>query len=128
VIRLPAAIGALFGMTAVLLGAFGAHVLEARVSAERLEVWATASHYLAWHATTLLFVGLGTGRKLNRWLLSAAAWCLTVGIAVFSGSLYLLVLTDQAGWGAVTPIGGVLLAIGWAFLAAAIAGARPETS
>jgi uncharacterized membrane protein YgdD (TMEM256/DUF423 family) len=114
-------VGALFGMAAVLLGAFGAHGLEGRVSAERLEVWSTAAHYLGWHATTLLALGLAArqfdAQRRTRLLASAAAWCLGIGTLVFSGSLFTLVLTDQSAWGAVTPVGGLLLAFGWALIA-----------
>ena len=118
-------IGALFGMLAVLLGAFGAHGLAAHVSAERIEVWATAAHYLGWHATTLLALGLGSARLRSHRLALAAGWCLAAGSLIFSGSLFTLVLSDQAAWGAVTPIGGVLLALGWAQLAVAAVVAAP---
>jgi uncharacterized membrane protein YgdD (TMEM256/DUF423 family) len=114
-------VGALFGMAAVLLGAFGAHGLGGRVSAERLEVWSTAAHYLGWHATTLLALGLAArqfdAQRRTRLLASAAGWCLGIGTLVFSGSLFTLVLTDQSAWGAVTPVGGLLLAFGWALIA-----------
>jgi uncharacterized membrane protein YgdD (TMEM256/DUF423 family) len=120
--------GALFGMFAVLLGAFGAHGLEGRVSAERLEAWTTAAYYLGWHATTLLALGLAArpfeSRRAVRLLAFAAGWCLGLGTVLFSGSLFTLVLTDQGAWGAVTPIGGLLLVLGWALLALAAVLAR----
>ena len=124
-----AAVGGLFGLAAVLLGAFGAHGLEGRVGAGRLEIWATASHYLGWQATTLLAVGLAGARLAAQRLTLGAAWCLAIGSLIFSGSLYILVLSGQGAWGAVTPIGGVLLALGWGLLAvAAFVGARPPTA
>jgi len=124
-----AAIGALFGLLAMLLGAFGAHGLEGRVDADRLAIWATASHYLGWHATTLLALGLAGARFGARRLTLSAAWCLAIGSFVFSGSLYTLVLSGQGGWGAVTPVGGVLLALGWGMLAvAAFASGRPTAA
>ncbi len=113
------AIGALFGMSAVLLGAFGAHGLEGRVDGDRLAIWETASHYLGWHATTLLALGLVGARLTAHGLALSAAWCLTLGSLVFSGSLYALVLSGHGAWGAVTPVGGVLLALGWGLLAVA---------
>jgi|GEM_PF-133001 len=116
-----AVVGALFGLFAVLLGAFGAHWLEARVDPERLSIWATASHYLGWHATTLLVLGFAGAALAARRLTLAAGWCFSAGGLIFSGSLYLLVLSDQPLWGAMTPIGGVLLALGWGLLAAATA-------
>ncbi|MGB5735837.1 MAG: DUF423 domain-containing protein [Thiohalocapsa sp.] len=115
-----AAIGALLGLAAVVLGAFGAHGLEGRVDSNRLAIWETASHYLGWHATTLLALGLAGARLTATRLTLSAAWSLTLGILIFSGSLYTLVLSGQGAWGAVTPIGGVLLALGWGLLAVAI--------
>lgn len=109
-------LAALFGLTAVLLGAFGAHGLEGRVSPARLTVWETGADYLGWHATTLLVIVLLGTRRPGVWL-NVAAWAMAAGAAVFSGSLFLLVLTDTPAWGAVTPIGGVALAVGWGALA-----------
>lgn len=111
-------IAALFGLIAVLFGAFGAHGLEGRVSAERLAVWETGAHYLGWHATTLLAVAL-LGAHRTGMLLAVAGWALAAGAAVFSGSLFVLVLTDTPAWGAVTPFGGLALAMGWGALALA---------
>ena len=118
------ALGAFFGAIAVLLGAFGAHGLEGHVAPERLEVWTTAAHYLGWHATTLLVVGLLAERLGTSRLFRPAAWSLAAGILIFSGSLFVLVLTDQRLWGAITPIGGVLLALGWVLLGVAALRAR----
>ena len=107
---------ALFGLTALLFGAFGAHGLAGRVSPERLAIWDTAAHYLGWHATTLLAVALLEVRMRGAWL-QVAAWAMVLGSLVFSGSLFALVLTDTPAWGAVTPFGGVALAVGWGALA-----------
>jgi len=109
-------VAALFGLAAVLLGAFGAHGLAERVSPERLAIWDTAAHYLGWHATTLLAVALLEVRMRGAWL-QVAAWAMVLGSVVFSGSLFALVLTDTPAWGAVTPFGGVALAVGWGALA-----------
>jgi len=109
-------VAALFGLAAVLLGAFGAHGLAGRVSPERLAIWDTAAHYLGWHATTLLAVALLEVRMRGSWL-QVAAWAMVLGSLVFSGSLFALVLTDTPAWGAVTPFGGVALAVGWGALA-----------
>jgi uncharacterized membrane protein YgdD (TMEM256/DUF423 family) len=118
-------VGALFGLLAVLFGAFGAHGLSTRVSPERLAIWHTAAHYLGWHATTLLALGLGSARIRSDRLARAAGGCLAAGSLIFSGSLFILVLSDQAAWGAVTPIGGVLLGLGWALLVIAAVVGRP---
>lgn len=114
-------VGAVFGALAVLLGAFGAHGLEGRVTPERLAVWETASRYLGWHATALLALALLGERLAARRLAGAAGWCMAAGALIFSGSLFVLVLSGQGAWGAVTPFGGVLLVVGWLILAVAAA-------
>jgi uncharacterized membrane protein YgdD (TMEM256/DUF423 family) len=109
-------IAALYGLSSVLLGAFGAHGLEGQVSAQRLAVWETGAHYLGWHATTLLVItlfGTTTTGSLNRRWLAVAGWAIAAGCLLFSGSLFVLVLTDTPAWGAVTPFGGLALAGGW---------------
>jgi len=115
--RLSLTLGALFGMLAVMLGAFGAHGLRTQVTAERLTTWATASDYLALHALALLALGALSAQRPGSRLLGLSAWCFVFGTLVFSGSLYILVLTDVGAWGAVTPFGGSLLILGWGLLA-----------
>jgi uncharacterized membrane protein YgdD (TMEM256/DUF423 family) len=121
--RLLATSGALFGLGAVALGAFGAHALEGRITPERAEVWTTAAHYLGWHGTSLLLLAalLWSDRLSDaaRRLLGIAGSLLLVGTLIFSGSLFLLVLTGIGAFGAITPIGGLLLLAGWGVLAAA---------
>ena len=105
-------ITAILGVLAVALGAFGAHGLEDTLMAhDRMDTWKTASFYHLVHVVVLLvLVSLKVWRPFA-WLFFAA------GIVVFSGSLYLLCLT-QAGWlGAVTPLGGLGLIGGWLCLA-----------
>ena len=120
--RLLATTGALFGFGAVSLGAFGAHALEGQVSPERAEVWTTAAHYLGWHGSTLLaLAALSGSRRLPaaaRRLLGIAAWLLMIGTLIFSGSLFILVLSGIGLFGAITPIGGLLLVAGWGVAAA----------
>lgn len=108
-------IGALDAALAVALGAFGAHGLKARVSAERLAVWHTACEYQIYHALGILLIGLLAFQFSSHVLPSA--WVLLVGSVIFSGSLYLLVLTNTPWLGAITPIGGVTLILGWCILA-----------
>ena len=107
---------ALLGAAAVVLGAFGEHALASMVAASRLDTWSTAVDYHLAHAVVLLVLGLN-GREMNMLWHRRSCWLFLVGIAVFSGSLYLLVLTDTPVLGAVTPIGGVLLIAGWLSLA-----------
>ncbi|MEA3278753.1 MAG: DUF423 domain-containing protein [Pseudomonadota bacterium] len=123
--RLILSVGAVFGLVAVGLGAFGAHGLKDRVAVELLTTWATAADYLALHALALLALGSLSAQRPDSKLLVLAAWCFIVGGLVFSGSLFVLVLTDVRAWGAVTPIGGTLLIAGWAVLAAAVWRAFP---
>jgi uncharacterized membrane protein YgdD (TMEM256/DUF423 family) len=101
-----------FGASAVLLGAFGAHGLKSLgADAGSLATWATASQYHLVHAVALLHAtSRGAAGALPAKLFAA-------GITLFSGSLYALVLTKVKVLGAVTPVGGVLLAAAWASLA-----------
>jgi uncharacterized membrane protein YgdD (TMEM256/DUF423 family) len=110
-------LGALLAALAVALGAFGAHALKARLSAEMAALWQTGVQYHFWHALGVLVIGvLAFQQPQNGWL-AAAALALAVGIALFSGSLYALALGAPRGLGAITPVGGVALLIGWLALA-----------
>jgi len=102
------------GAVAVAAGAFGAHGLEGRVTAPRLEVWATGARYLMWHSLALLALILNQ-QDLFPWRWTLRAWSL--GSCIFGGSLFALVLTDIGWLGAITPLGGGLLILGWLSLA-----------
>ncbi len=106
----------LFGMSGVILGAFGAHALkETLAGAGSTAVWQTAVDYQMWHALALLVLAaLPMAQKLR---LPAA--CFAVGILLFSGSLYWLALGGPKWLGPVTPLGGLSLILGWAFLVVA---------
>jgi uncharacterized membrane protein YgdD (TMEM256/DUF423 family) len=113
-------LGAFLGGLAVAAGAFGAHALKSRVAADTLAIWDTAARYQMFHALALL----GLAWAVTRWPgagLNATAWLWLVGVLLFSGSLYLLVLTGHRWLGAVTPIGGVALIAGWAWAAFRVA-------
>jgi len=112
--------GASLGFMAVALGAFGAHLLEGRLPARDLEIFETAVRYQMYHALALVLVAVLIPRGASPALLSSAGWAFTVGVFVFSGSLYLLVFTGIRSFGAVTPIGGVALLAGWALLFASL--------
>jgi uncharacterized membrane protein YgdD (TMEM256/DUF423 family) len=99
---------------AVALGAFGAHGLENIVSAQQLEWWHTATLYLFIHALGLLVVGLLIRLKYTT---QTTAWLLQIGIIIFAGSLYAMTLGAPRWFGAITPIGGVLMIAGWLWLA-----------
>ena len=99
---------------AVALGAFGAHGLKNIVSAQQLEWWHTATLYLFIHALGLLLVGL---LIRLRYATQTTAWLLQIGIIIFAGSLYAMTLGAPLWFGAITPIGGVLMIAGWLWLA-----------
>ena len=112
---LLAAISAFIGVAA---GAFGAHGLEPKLSADLLAVYETGVRYELFHAVALLFVGLAADRWPNAgW--GRAGWMFVAGTVLFSGSLYLLALTGARWLGAVTPLGGACFLLGWFFAAAA---------
>jgi len=106
------------GALGVGLGAFGAHGLKARVSAEMVAIWETGARYHVMHALALLATGWACERWPGTWA-NSAGWLFVAGIAVFSGSLYALAVTGVRGLGAITPIGGLCFIAGWACLAMA---------
>jgi uncharacterized membrane protein YgdD (TMEM256/DUF423 family) len=114
--RLFVGLGALAAGLGVLLGAFGAHGLEGRVSPDRVETFRTGVEYQMYHALALLLVGWAAAQGWGP-LLYWAGYCFAGGIVVFSGTLYLLVLTDTGWLGAITPLGGVAFIVGWGLLA-----------
>lgn len=99
-------IGTLLGALGVICGAFGAHALRGRVTPEDLAIWHTAVDYQLWHVLALLLAVRTTSSR-------AVPCLLCTGIVIFSGSLYLLVLTGHRWLGAVTPLGGVCLIGAW---------------
>lgn len=109
-------IGALLAMFSVILGAFGAHLLKNVLTDARFETFSTAVDYQFWHALGLMIVGI-TGFKLSSKSWRLAGYLLLAGTLIFSGSLYLLVATNIGWLGAITPIGGILMIIGWALFA-----------
>ncbi len=115
--RLAALSGALLSGLAMAAGAFGAHALRSRLPAGDLAIFETAVRYQMYHGLALLAAA---------WLITqnlaparGAALAMLVGIVIFSGSLYLLVLTGQRWFGAITPIGGLACLLGWVMLARA---------
>lgn len=117
-------IAALFALIGVGLGAFGAHALAERLeSVGRTDAWKTAVFYQLLHSVALLVLAL-SGRKQT-----LTRWCWVGGILLFSGSLYGLCLLENARWlGPVTPLGGLLLMIGWlALIVRPPRGENPET-
>lgn len=108
-------IGALLGFLGVAGGAFGAHFLKQRLAAESLAIFEVGIRYQMYHVLALLLTVWLIGATRGSWA-NFAAYCFIAGIIIFSGSLYALVFTGVKMWGAVTPIGGLLLLMGWFFL------------
>jgi uncharacterized membrane protein YgdD (TMEM256/DUF423 family) len=106
----PGKVGAVLALLAVAFGAFGAHALREIVTPERLQTFETGVRYQMYHALALLVMSVLPLK--HYW----AAWLLLIGTLIFSGSLYLLVLTGIGVFGAITPLGGVLQIIGWVLL------------
>lgn len=112
-------LGSLNMFAAVALGAFGAHGLKARVAPEMLEVWQTGVHYHLAHGLGLLLIGILCRMLPEASLIPVGGWALQAGILLFSGSLYLLVLSGGKALGMITPLGGVAFLAGWLLLALA---------
>jgi len=112
--------GGLAALAAVALGAFGAHALKNRLSAEMLAVWHTGVEYHIYHALGLLAVGLLAQQLPGSVLLRWSGWAMLAGIVLFSGSLYALALSGERWLGAITPVGGVAFLVAWALLVAAV--------
>jgi uncharacterized membrane protein YgdD (TMEM256/DUF423 family) len=101
--------GAINAGLAVAAGAFAAHGLKSRIDAHALEIFETAARYQMYHALAMVLAGILVAKR--------AGWVFQGGIVVFSGSLYLLALTDATWLGAITPIGGIAFLAGWVLLA-----------
>lgn len=125
--RLFIAIAAVLGGTAVAAGAFATHALKPQLSDRLLAVFETAARYQMYHALALLLVALVRHQQLgNSGWLSVSGWAMIAGTVVFSGSLYTLALTGKSILGAVAPIGGAALMLGWGCLVVAVLRATGE--
>ena len=112
-------VGAALGALGVAMGAFGAHGLRDRVEPRLLQVWDTAASYQLWHALAIVAVALLL-RRHDLGAARVAGWSFLVGVMLFSGSLYVLVLTGKGWLGAITPLGGTAFIVGWIALARAL--------
>jgi uncharacterized membrane protein YgdD (TMEM256/DUF423 family) len=116
-------VAAVFGFLAVALGAFGAHGLEKHFvtfddAAKHAAWWDTAVDYHMWH--TLFLLGLGAlAQRVHTRSVTVAFIATVVGICIFSGTLYVMAVTGIRWLGAITPIGGLALMVGWASAAMA---------
>jgi len=119
--RLFLILGAANAALVVILGAFGAHGLKARLGADMMTVYQTGVQYHMFHALGLLAVGLTLTQLPESALLKLSGWLMLAGIVIFSGSLYVLSTTGWKWLGAVTPFGGLSFIAAWVvFVVAAV--------
>ena len=112
-------LGSVSALVGVALGAFGDHGLKSRVTAEMLAVWQTGVQYHLIHALGLLLIGILCHLLPGAGLVRSAGWFLLGGTVLFSGSLYVMVLSGVRALGMITPLGGVAFLVGWLLLAVA---------
>lgn len=117
--RLFFILGSISAGLGVALGAFGAHGLKDRLSSDALSTYETAARYQMVHALALLAVAFAITRWPDSNLPQIAGWLFVAGTILFSGSLYLLSLTDVRWLGAIAPLGGAAFIAGWLCLALA---------
>lgn len=113
------AAGAIFAFLAVTAGAFGAHLLKGRLSSDLLDIFETGIRYQMYHSLALFAVSWFQSRCPSKWI-RWSGWLFISGIVLFSGSLYVLVFTDQRWLGAITPLGGTSFLAGWLCLSVAV--------
>ncbi|MFN8415027.1 MAG: DUF423 domain-containing protein [Cytophagaceae bacterium] len=108
-------LGSIAGTLAVMIGAFGAHKWKPYLqSIEKLDVYQTGVEYQFYHALALVMTGILMASSLgNAKYLQWAGWSFAIGILLFSGSLYMICITQVNKWGAVAPIGGTAFIVGW---------------
>lgn len=109
-------IAAINGLLAVALGAFGAHGLEGKIPDKYLGTWKTAVQYQMFHATGLFIIALIASKLPQTGLILTAGWFMLAGIILFSGSLYVLSVTQVKILGAITPLGGVAFLTAWVLI------------
>lgn len=113
---------AILGALAVILGAFGAHALAPLLLQHGKEsTYQTAVDYHFYHTMALLLTGILLHFYPGNQKLKISGWLFIAGIVIFSGSLYLLCLTQLSWLGAITPVGGLLFILGWVGLLLAMA-------
>lgn len=107
--------GAILAFLSVAIGAFGAHALKNVLTEHYVTIWETGVHYQMFHAIGLIVIGILMSKSLMgpTPLLSRAGILMFIGVILFSGSLYILSITQIKILGAITPIGGVLFLVAW---------------
>ena len=116
--------GVIFSLFSVIFGAFGAHALKAKISADMMAVFETAVQYQMFHALALILLGLllhafaNTGQQIKRFKLAGNLFL--IGLVLFCGSLYVLSISGVKILGAITPLGGLAFILGWLILLIAL--------
>jgi uncharacterized membrane protein YgdD (TMEM256/DUF423 family) len=105
--------GSINAFLSVALGAFGAHGLQTRLTVDMLEIFRTATKYHMMHALGLILVGMLGFWMQKPLLVQWAGWLILAGIVLFSGSLYVLSISNIRWFGAITPLGGLCFLAGW---------------
>ncbi|KAF6583454.1 uncharacterized membrane protein YgdD (TMEM256/DUF423 family) [Paenibacillus jamilae] len=113
-------LGCIVMFLAVALGAFGAHALKKRLSADMMSIFQTGIQYQIAHGLGLLLLGVLAGNLAHSSLIVTAGWVMLVGILLFSGSLYVLSVSGVKKLGAVTPIGGLAFLASWVIVIVAV--------
>lgn len=116
-------LGTFLGFISVALGAFGAHALKQKLSQEMMNIFEIGARYQMYHALIIFTaVWISTlSKEPNFYALALlSGWLFVLGTIIFSGSLYALAITEIKTWGIITPIGGMILLIGWLVLAISI--------
>jgi uncharacterized membrane protein YgdD (TMEM256/DUF423 family) len=108
--------GSLNALIAILLGAFGAHGLKARLSTDMMAHYQTGIQYHFYHAIGLIIIGLIAINVPESGMIKWSGWIMFAGILLFSGSLYILSISGMRWLGAITPIGGTAFIIAWALI------------
>lgn len=112
-------LGAVGAFLSVALGAFGAHGLEGKIPQKYLETWQTGVQYQMFHSIGLFVTALFLQHHPQAGYANWAGWLMLIGILLFSGSLYILSVTQIKVLGAITPLGGISFLIAWVLLAVA---------
>ncbi|SEK05559.1 DUF423 domain-containing protein [Paenibacillus polymyxa] len=113
-------LGCIVMFLAVALGAFGAHALKKRLSADMMSIFQTGIQYQIAHGLGLLLLGVLAGNLAHSSLIVTAGWVMLVGLLLFSGSLYVLSVSGVKKLGAVTPIGGLAFLASWVIVIVAV--------
>ena len=105
-------LGTFFAGSSIVLGAFGAHALKDQLSSYSISIYEKAVLYQMFHALGILLVTM-LGSQIDSVDFSSSIYCFIAGIVLFSGSLYILAITDMKWLGMITPVGGMLFIVGW---------------